>query len=1219
MRIKTKGQIPEGKYGWLTRTDTGWDALYDDKVIAKVRKSREMSVLGRDKYRLLGLPDGDARVIRFADLHRHSDCSLKDSIIKIKDLVEHTEYAGALTDHGNMYGFLEYYEGMKKAGKKPILGFEGYMEDLNGNLTRNHVILLAKNNQGYKNLLKLSSESFDHFRSVPYVTWDMLEKYHEGIICASACLRGVIPDALLREAYDEAEKAVEKFISCFGPDDFYIELQKHGIAAEDIVRPRLISLAQKYGLKVIATTDSHYVAPDDREAHDVVLCIRTGSLLADPNRLKYDGSGYYLHTSEDMEERFKDYPEALDNTLELAEKCNVSIKLNDVNLPDYKIPEQFKSPHDYLLHIAKEGYETRFAGTPCYDDPVYRERFRYEAEMIEKMGFSAYFIIVWDFIHYARSHDILVGPGRGSAAGSMIAYCMGITDLDPIKFNLLFERFLNPERVSMPDIDTDIAHNRRPEVIQYLINKYGTAHVCRIVTFGTFAAKQSILDVTRVLGLPVSVGTKLAGMVPKGPKMTLAMALANSLELSSTYQNDSTAKRIIDLAMKIEGGRRHASQHACGVCIAPGVVSDYLPTSMEVDDDTGEKALTAQVTMTEVEKLSLIKMDLLGLKNLSVIDECLQSAEKNCGRNVVLRQISSANERIRFQDIPLNDRATYEMLRRGDTGGVFQFEGQEMTRVLQQMLSGIDQLSDAELGTVAFEQMIAAVALYRPGPMEYIPDYIKASKDPSLIVYDCPEEKDILAPTYGVIVYQEQVMQLVQKLAGYSLGRADTVRKAMGKKKHEIMEAEKQVFLYGNKEAFESGKDSKYALGCMANGISEEVARHIWDKMERFASYAFNRSHAACYAYIGYITAYLSCHWPKEFYAGMLNAFIENSDKCKAYLGQAHDREIELQLPDIQTSQCGFSANKDGILFGLQGISGVKALAVPIVQSREEKGPFTDLEDLYNRIGSMDGKINKTSINGLVFSGALRSFSDNKAALLEQYTMISKPSKSERQKLDGQCSLFSGEQMKAPLPDTEPFSKEYELEKEASVLGMFVSEHPAELYERNARYLKSYTAIRDIHAPTARSATIHTMGLATGVEVFLTKKGEQMGTFTLGTKYHSISCIIFPDAYRDCKKNLEENKVFWVTGQVSVDRKDDSKLQLFVSEMKPIDEVLDSEPRIVVEVSNRAEQNAILDYVKEHPGDHRVVLKAYGLYFPIHSKVSANQEQDMRTRFKICA
>lgn len=606
--------------------------------------------------------------------------------------------------------------------------------------------------------------------------------------------------------------------------------------------------------------------------------------------------------------------------------------------------------------------------------------------MIERMGFSSYFIIVWDFIHYARSRDILVGPGRGSAAGSMIAYCMGITDLDPIKFNLLFERFLNPERVSMPDIDTDIAYDRRQEVFQYLVNKYGTAHVCRIVTFGTFAAKQSILDVTRVLGLSAAMGGRLAGMVPRGPRMTLEKALTASVELNDLYRTDDTSKRIIDLAMKIEGGKRHASQHACGICIAPGVVSDYLPTSMEVDEDTGEKALTAQVTMSEVEKLSLIKMDLLGLKNLSVIDESLRGAENNYGKETVLRMIGSERGSVRFQDIPLNDRATYEMLRRGVTGGVFQFEGKEISRVLQDMLCDIDKLSDAELRTVAFEQMIAAVALYRPGPMEFIPEYIKASRDPSLIQYDCPEEKDILASTYGVIVYQEQVMQLVQKLAGYSLGRADVVRKAMSKKKQEIMEAEKHVFLHGNKEAFDSGKDSNYAPGCIANGIAERTAIHIWNKMEKFASYAFNRSHAACYAYIGYITAYLSCHWPNEFYAGMLNAFIENSDKSKVYLAQAHDRGIALQLPDVQTSQCGFSSNRDGILFGLQGISGVKTIAVPIVKSREDSGPFEDLEDLCDRVTSMGGKINKTNLNGLVFSGALRSFSDNKAALLEQYT-----------------------------------------------------------------------------------------------------------------------------------------------------------------------------------------------------------------------------------------
>lgn len=838
MIIKTNGRIPEGKYGWLNRNGNGWDVTYDGEHLFTQKSTAEMKKLGRDQYRLLGLPDGTARVIRFADLHRHSDNSLKDSIIKVKDMVAHTEYAGAITDHGNMYGFLEYYEGMLKAGKKPIIGFEGYMEDMNGRLDRNHVILLAKNNQGYKNLLKLTSESFDHFRAAPHVTWAMLEKYHEGVICLSACLNGLIPDALLRGETELAEKTVERYISIFGTEDFYIEIQKHDIPAEDMVRPQLVMLAEKYGLKTVATTDSHYVSKDDREAHDVVLCIRTASYLNDPSRLKYDGSGYYLHTSEDMEERFKDYPEALDNTLEIAEKCNVTIKLGEVNLPNYKIPVGFNTPYDYMLSIARDGFQSRFQGTPCLNDPVYLERFNYEAQMIKQMGFASYFIIVWDFIHFARSRGIYVGPGRGSAAGSMIAYCMGITDLDPIKYKLLFERFLNPERVSWPDIDTDIAHDRRQEVIQYLIDKYGADHVCRIVTFGTFAAKQSIIDVTRVLGLPVSYGARLSGLIPKGPKITLAKALESSIEFGQQYKEDEQAKRVIDLAMKIEGCKRHASQHACGVVLSPGVVSDYLPTSMEVDDETGERALTSQVTMTEVEKLSLIKMDLLGLKNLGAIHDCLDSAQQNYGKTQILAQIHSPRDVIRYQDIPLNDRATYEMLRDGKTGGVFQFEGEEITRVLQDMLAGLDGIPDDKLEAVAFEQMIAAVALYRPGPMDYIPEYIEASRNSAAIHYDCPEEEEILAPTFGVIVYQEQVMQLVQRLAGYSMGRADVVRKAMGKKKAEIMAVEREVFIHGNRAAYEAGQDPKYAPGCVANGIPEKVAVEIWDKMEKFASYA---------------------------------------------------------------------------------------------------------------------------------------------------------------------------------------------------------------------------------------------------------------------------------------------------------------------------------------------------------------------------------------------
>lgn len=782
MLIQTNGKIPKDGYGFLRRSvDGDWNVVADEEVIVTIKNEGEYEKLGRDEYRLLGLDDGFARVIRFSDLHRHSDNSLKDGLTKVKDMVKKTEYSGALTDHGVMYGFLEYYKAMKKAGKHPIIGFEGYTESNPGDMDRRHVILLAKNEAGYKNLLKLTSEAFDHFKMRPHVTWDMFEKYHEGVICTSACLSGPIPTAIRKGNMKLAEKITERFISIFGTEDFYIEIQRHHIKDEDVVNPALLRIAKKYGLKVIATTDSHYPNKEDKEAHEVILCLQNNKTMNDKDRRRYDGDGYFLHNSEQMEELFSDIPEALDNTLEIAEKCNVEIKLGEVNLPNYEFPAPFTSAEDYMLHIATEGFKTRFAGTEHEKDPVYLERFKYEYDMIKKMGFCAYFIIVWDFLNWARTHNIYVGPGRGSAAGSLVAYCMGITDLDPIHYQLFFERFLNPERVSYPDIDSDIEHVGRPAVIQYMIDKYGAGNVCRIVTFGTFAAKQALKDVARVFGHPASFGAKLANLIPEKTK-TIADGLEKNPEFKKLYETNLDVQQVVNIAQRIEGGKRHASQHACGLCVAPSSVSDYLPTSMEIDEETGEKALTAQVVMSEVEELSLIKMDLLGLKNMSVIHEVRDAVIEHYGEKEILRQIGSTKDHFDYEDIPLDDIETYQMLEKGLTGGVFQLESDGMTKgVIVPMLWDIKDGMGDKTGDELFERLIAAVALYRPGPMDYIPDYLESMRDRSKIHYDHPLQKKSLEPTYGVMVYQEQLMQIAQQVAGYSMAEADILRKAAGR------------------------------------------------------------------------------------------------------------------------------------------------------------------------------------------------------------------------------------------------------------------------------------------------------------------------------------------------------------------------------------------------------------------------------------------------------
>lgn len=837
MRIALTQQLDPGSYADMRRNGDVWDVYVGEQLVQTIKNSDDFKSLSRDSYKLLGLDGGEARVIRFADIHRHSDCSLLDGMSKVKDIVAHTEYAGALTDHGNMYGFLEYYKSMKKAGKKPILGFEGYMVDLENGLTRNHVILLAKNEAGVHNLFKLTSEAYDHFYHRPHVTWEMLEKYRDGVMCSSACLSGIIPH-LIRAGDDVGvRKAIEKFISIFGKEDFYLEIQRHGIEEEQTVNPAILHLAREYGLKVIATTDSHYPTKDDAYPHEILLCIGTKKTIYDPDHMKYEGTGYHLQTSEEMEQLFWDVPEALDNTLELADKVDIDLELGKVNLPKYSIPEEYNTPLDYLKELAKRGFTERFKGTAHENDQVYLDRFQYEIDMIERMGFASYFIIVWDFINYARNHNIYVGPGRGSAAGSIIAYCLGITDLDPIKYKLLFERFLNPERVSWPDVDTDIEYSRRPEVIAYMTAKYGEENVCHIVTFGTLAAKQAVQDVSRTLGNPASFGAHISNLIPSGPGVTIDSALKTSPDFLTAYQTSPEVKQVVDIARRLEGNKRHASQHACGLVCSPSAVSDYLPTSMELDKETGLRGLTSQVTKDEVEEMSLIKMDLLGLKTLGVIHEIIDRVQVTRGLSNVLAQIHSTRPTLRYQDIPLDDRKVYQMLAKGQTGAVFQLESEGMSNLISQMFSDIDILPEERLGE-CFERLIAAVALYRPGPMDYIPNYIAGLQDHRNIKYLDLGLKEILEPTYGVIVYQEQVMQIVQKLAGYTLGRADVVRKAMGKKKQDLLAAEKHVFINGNKPEFESGKDKNYAPGCVANGIPQNIAEAIWDQMSDFAKYA---------------------------------------------------------------------------------------------------------------------------------------------------------------------------------------------------------------------------------------------------------------------------------------------------------------------------------------------------------------------------------------------
>lgn len=1148
--------------------------------------------LGLDHYKVIVGVDGlSASVVLFADLHRHSDCSLLDGITKVPVMVEKTEYAGALTDHGNMYGFLEYYKAMKKAGKHPIVGMEAYQENLLGKLSGRHLILLAKNDQGYRNLLKLTSESFQHFYHKPHVTWQMLEKYHEGVICTSACLGGLIPSALAKGDVKDAEKVIRRFLDIFG-DDFYLEIQRHYINGEEQINNQILELGRKYSIPVIATTDSHYPNKEDAAAHEAVLCIQTKKTLNEPHRT-FAGTGYHLHSSEEMEQLFADIPEVLDNTLRLAEKCSIDIPLGDVNLPNYQIPAGFDTPMDYFRHLCETGFQRRFTGQPELTDPKYKERFDYEMDMIEKMGFASYFIIVWDFIDWARKHDIYIGPGRGSAAGSLLAFCMGITDMDPLRFNLLFERFLNPERVSLPDIDTDIEHVGRPSVIDYATKKYGEESVCRIVTFGSMAAKMVVKDIARVYGYDPGWANALAKMIPEEPKMTIKKALEQNPELRSRYESDPDVARVIDLAKKLEGNKRHASQHACGLVISPGRVDNFLPTSMEAETKGGEKTMTAQVTMTEVEELSLLKMDLLGLKNLTAIHEVITTIKRTRGIDML------------YQDIPLDDRDTYLMLSRGLTGGVFQLEGEGMTNnVIVPMLSDVAELPDDRMHE-CFERLIAAVALYRPGPMDYIPNYIAGMEDVTKISYLTPELEDILRPTYGVIVYQEQVMQIVQKLAGYSLGRADVVRKAMGKKKHDVMNAEKEVFLYGNKKAFDEGKDKNYAPGCVANGIPEEVAQEIWSQMEKFASYAFNRSHAACYAWIANITAYMACHWGPEFYCAMMNAFEDIGDKVKSYMALAVKRGIKILPPDINKSLDHCTVDGGCIRLGFRTLAYLNKLGKKIIQERQSNGLFTDCQDFFDRMSDNNSKPGKNALESLIYSGAMDSFGLRRSQMIALIPILENNYKKDmpNRQLE-QISMFSVAETRVPIPNVQEFADKHLMAKERETIGFYLTKHPVdELYTADTQ--DGCVPITDLLTNNLGGEEVRTSvyAIIKDIRQIFTKRDEEMYLFTAEDRFNELKCVMFPKRVPANKHRLTDGALVKLVGYYSVDEQRGP--QLNVQDILLADEFQErANSVVVVTIQNKTQQDLLVQFVKDNPGKTRVKLSAKGKQYSLSGQLN---------------
>ena len=1072
----------------------------------------------------------------FTHLHVHTEDSLLDGSSKIKELVNRAKELNmdslAITDHGVMYGVIDFYRAAKEAGIKPVIGCEVYVapgsrfdrENVNGEDRYYHLVLLAENDTGYHNLMKIVSKGFvDGFYYKPRVDMEVLETYHEGIIALSACLAGEVPRYLARGLYEEAKKAAVKYRDIFGENNYFLELQDHGIPAQRTVNQGLVRMSQELNIPLVATNDSHYTFKEDAVPHDLLLCIQTGKKVTDENRMRYEGGQYYLKSEEEMAAVFPYAREALENTHRIAERCNVEIEFGVTKLPKYDVPEGYDA-WSYLNKLCEDGFAERYPE----DDGSLKERLHYELDVIHSMGYVDYFLIVWDFIHFAKSHGIMVGPGRGSAAGSIVAYCLAITDIDPVKYQLIFERFLNPERVSMPDIDVDFCFERRQEVIDYVVEKYGKDRVVQIVTFGTLAAKGVVRDVGRVLDLPYAKCDAIAKMIPGDLGMTLEKALKASPDLRNAYNEDEEVKYLIDMSMRLEGLPRHSSMHAAGVVISRESVDEYVPLSKAADG-----TITTQFTMTTLEELGLLKMDFLGLRTLTVIQNAVDQVKKNRGVAIDLKAID------------YNDKAVLESIGTGKNDGVFQLESGGMKSFMK------------ELKPENLEDIIAGISLYRPGPMDFIPKYLKGKNDKSSITYDCPQLEAILKPTYGCIVYQEQVMQIVRDLAGYTWGRSDLVRRAMSKKKGEVMERERQNFVYGNPE--------EGVTGCIHNGIDEKTANTIYDEMIDFAKYAFNKSHAAAYAVVSYQTAYLKYYYPMEFMAALMTSVIDNITKVSEYILSCRQMGMKILPPDINEGESGFSVHGDSIRYGLSAIKSVgKSVVAEIERERSERGYFTSLEDFVDRMSNKE--VNKRTLESFIKSGALDSLpGTRKQKLLVSGQLLDQKNKEKKSVLEGQMSMFDfvAEEDKSSFritfPNVGEFPKDELLAYEKEILGIYVSGHPIEAYE--GLWRKNVTAmatdfIVDEETGSARVtdggyATIG--GMITGKTVKTTRNNKMMAFITVEDLVGSVEVIVFPKDYESKRELLNQDARVFIQGRVSVG--DDPVGKLICERVIPFDSV----------------------------------------------------------------
>jgi DNA polymerase-3 subunit alpha len=1076
--------------------------------------------------------------MNFTHLHVHTEYSLLDGSSKIKELVHRAKELGmdslAITDHGVMYGVIDFYKACLAEGIKPILGCEVYVAP-NSRFDRevgatderyHHLVLLAENNTGYQNLMKIVSKGFlEGFYYKPRVDYEVLAEYSEGITALSACLAGEVASNLSKGFYAEAKKAALKLQDIFGEGHFFLELQDHGMEQQKTVNQGLLRLSQETGIKLVATNDSHYTFAEDADPHDILLCIQTQKKVNDENRMRYTGGQYYLKSPEEMLTVFPYAREALENTWEIAKRCDVTITFGEYKLPVYPVPESFTA-FEYLEKLCRDGLKERYSLIP---EELW-ERLNYELETIRGMGFVDYFLIVWDFIKYARDNNIVVGPGRGSAAGSIVSYSLGITDIDPTKYNLLFERFLNPERLTMPDIDIDFCFERRQEVIDYVTRKYGKDKVVQIVTFGTMAARGVIRDVGRALDMSYAQVNVIAKMIPMELGITIDKALNANRELKQLYEGNPEVKYLIDMSKRLEGLPRHTSMHAAGVVIGKTSIDEYVPLSRSSDD-----SVTTQFTMTTLEELGLLKMDFLGLRTLTVI----QNAESLVNKN---REILN---RFDIKKIDYNDEKVYDLIASGKTEGLFQLESSGMKSFMK------------ELKPRTIEDIIAGIALYRPGPMDFIPKYVKGKNEQGHISYECPQLEPILSPTYGCIVYQEQVMQVVRELAGYSYGRSDLVRRAMSKKKESVMIKERKTFVYGNPE--------EGVPGCIANGIPEAVANHIFDEMIDFAKYAFNKSHAAAYAVVSYETAYLKCYYPVEFMAALMTSVIDNPGKVSEYIYTCRQMNIQILPPDINEGDAVFTVSGGAIRYALSAIKGIgRPVIEAIVADREENGPFQSLKDFAARLSGKE--VNKRTIESFIKAGVFSDLHSNRRQLMLSYVQILDSIAADRKKsLTGQMTLFdfAGEEEKreyeVTLPQVDEYSKDQLLAFEKEVLGIYVSGHPLEEYED--RIKKNVTAgsndfsiDEETQKPKVKDGSTELIGgMVTAKTIKTTRNNAMMAFIMLEDLFGAVEVILFPKDYEKYKAMLEMDQKIFVRGKVTVEEEKAAKL--ICQEIIPFDSI----------------------------------------------------------------